>query len=320
MKKIEKDFLLEICKFKNYDQSKLKKYIKLGAATPHVLGHLFANRMAGIAYGVLQEAKLTSFVDREFRNSLKTAYCFNKQKNESYFRCLKDLSNILRCYKGKYAFLKGALLCKWYPKGYRTSNDVDILVHSDDITKIGYQLENSGFKQGYIRNDVFIPATRSDIISSKMMRGETVPYVKEVNMPNLKYFEVDINFSLDYKNSENNLVKELISRAIEIQFNDFSIITLDKYDFIIHLCSHLYKEATTFPWVEMKRDMTLYKFCDLYAMLFDYKKNNYIELYERIQNIEINDICYIALFLTSELFDINSRYFSNFIKIVKTKI
>lgn len=101
--------------------------------------------------------------------------------------------------------LKGAYLCAHYPDGYRTSNDVDLLVLPKDVTTIGNLLARSGFRQGNIRNGEFIPATRQEIIESKMMRGETVPYIKEVDLTFMKFFKVDINFSLDYKNGNGNV-------------------------------------------------------------------------------------------------------------------
>lgn len=47
------------------------------------------------------------------------------------------------------------------------------------------------------------------------------------------------------------------------------LVCLDKLSFILHLCAHLHKEATTLPWIKMKRDMTLYKYLDIYALLKD---------------------------------------------------
>ena len=79
--------------------------------------------------------------------------------------------------------LKGAVLCKKYPKGYRTSNDIDLLVCPERVTQIGKALIKEGFRQGDIRNGTFIPASRKEIIESRMTRGETIPYIKEVNLP-----------------------------------------------------------------------------------------------------------------------------------------
>jgi len=58
MNRKEKDLFLELCRFKDADKRKLVELISQDAASPEVLGHLFYNRMAAVAYGVLQENKL----------------------------------------------------------------------------------------------------------------------------------------------------------------------------------------------------------------------------------------------------------------------
>lgn len=113
--------------------------------------------------------------------------------------CIRYITEVLSKCSCTYAMLKGALLCRCYPEGYRTSNDIDLLVHPSDVTLIANALSAAGFRQGSVRNDRFIAATRQEIIESKMMRGETVPFIKEMNLPGMKYLEVDINFFLDYK-------------------------------------------------------------------------------------------------------------------------
>ncbi len=195
MKKQEKELFKALCSFKakEFDEDLLK------AATPGVLGCLFFNRMQAIAYGVLKEYGLLGKVNREFRNSLKGAYEQNLEKNRSLFWCINHVEEALSKCGAKYAMLKGAYLCKAYPEGFRTSNDIDLLVHPKDVTEIGNALLSAGFKQGNVRNGSFIPATRKEIIESKMMRGETVPYIKEIGISGMQFLEVDINFSLDYK-------------------------------------------------------------------------------------------------------------------------
>ena len=312
MKKKEKEMFLELCRFKEADKTKLAALIALEAATPEVLGHLHYNRMGAIAYGVLRENKLLSKLNREFQTSLRNIYEQNKIKNKSYFLCLKMLNEILRKCRGKYAMLKGAYLCGFYPEGFRTSNDIDILVHKRNVEEIGECLTMAGFHQGYIQNGEFLPASRQDIISSKMLRGETVPYILEVNMPFMRYLEVDLNFSMDHKNNENDNVWEFVSTAGEIQMpghlqsEDYSIITLEKYNFVLHLCCHLYKEASTYPWILMKRDMTLYKMCDLYLLLREYKDNDFESLIQRAKKFGMSGECYYALYITRELFAMES--------------
>lgn len=304
MKKEEKVLFKKLCEFKSdkFDESLLQY------ATPHVLGHLFSNRMQAIAYGTLKKQGVLGKVNREFRNSLKNAYEWNIEKNHSFFQCIQHLKDVLSKCSCNYAMLKGAFLCRYYPEGYRTSNDIDLLVLPEDITAIGNALSNAGFQQGNIRNDEFIQATRREIVESKMMRGETVPHIKKVDLPGMKYLEVDINFSLDYKNGDLNTLREILSRTCIREMDCLDVPTLDKVDFMIHLCCHLYKEATTLPWVEMKRDMTLYKYCDIYMLLSEMCEKEILLIFERARKLEVEKICAFTILQTKALFEIENEY------------
>ncbi len=311
MTESEKELFFDLCKFADVNEDRLDELLE-GGATPHVLGQLFFNRMQGVAYGVLKNAGLLGKVNREFRNSLAVAHRVNIEKNQSFNYCLQYLSNVLAEQRGKYAMLKGALLCGTYPAGYRTSNDIDLLVRAKDVTAIGESLSEAGFQQGHVRNNVFIPATRKEIIESRMMRGETVPYILEVNFPGMKFLEVDINFSLDYKNGDEELLSDLLDHAKKVRVNGIDIITLSSEDFFIHLCNHLYKEATTYPWVKMKRDMTLYKYCDIYLLLNKFSEEETRTLVKRIQEMKMEKVCSCAAIWTHRLLGIKNHYFLNF--------
>lgn len=144
MKEKEKILFKELCKFESdsFDTSLLE------FATPQVLGQLFFNRMQGVAYGVLEKNGCLNKVNREFRNSLKSAYEQNIEKNHSFFNCVKYLSDILKHCECPTVMLKGGLLCGIYPDGFRTSNDIDLLVKPKDVTAAGNILSENGFKRG----------------------------------------------------------------------------------------------------------------------------------------------------------------------------
>lgn len=304
MRQKEKELFKSLCSFKENDFDETL----LDAATPVVLGHLFFNRMQAVAYGTLNKHGLLGKINREFRNSLKGASNQNIEKNNSFFRCVELVDDALAECKCKYAMLKGAYLCKAYPEGYRTSNDIDLLVHPKDVTEVGNALLKADFKQGNIRNGNFEPATRKEIIESKMMRGETVPYIKEINFPGMKFLEVDINFSLDYKPGDTDLLDEMMNNTQFVKLGDFKVRTLRADDFFVHLCSHLYKEATTLPWVEMTRDMTLYKYCDIYMLLNDADKEHINFLFERAAKLGMEKVCAFAVLQTAELFKFKNLY------------
>ena len=301
MKLKEKQLFKELCEFKKetFDEELLK------FATPHVLGLLFFNRMQGIAYDRLKKKGVLNKVNREFRNSLKSAFNQNVVKNRSFIECIDLVASILNKLDCKIAMLKGAFLCNHYPEGYRVSNDIDLLVKPSDVTIVANALNEAGFKQGNIRNDEFVAASRQEIIESKMMRGETVPYIKEVNLPNMKYLEVDINFSLDYKNGEIDILEKILEKAEVISKNGICLPTLSKDDFFIHLCTHLYKEASTLPWIEMQRDMTLYKYCDIYMLLSEMKDSDIESVFIRAKELGLEKACAYAVLEALELFDMD---------------
>lgn len=304
MKKQEKELIKSLCSFKakEFDENLLKY------ATPAVLGQLLFNRMQGIAYGTLRQHGLLGKVNREFRNSLQAAYDHNVEKNRSYFWCVEHIYEVLKTTKVKYALLKGGYLCRYYPVGYRTSNDIDVLVLPKDVTKVSNALLAYNFHQGSIKNDEFLAATRKEIIESKMMRGETVPYIKKIGFFGMKHLEVDINFSLDYKNGETDILDKILDRAATRELLELDITTLDTYDFFIHLCCHLYKEATTMPWIEMKRDMTLYKYGDIYSLLSDMSEEETEKMFIRAKELNLDKKCAFAIKQTAELFKLENDY------------
>ena len=267
MNQQERELFMALCRFRHPEKEQLSAWIEAGAASAAVLGELFWNRAAAVAHFTLQETGQLSQVHREFRNALESARVQNIARNRSFFQCLAMLTEALSSCGGHYAMLKGALLCAHYPEGLRTSNDVDLLVPPAFVSEVGQALTAAGFRQGSVKNGEFVPAARAEIIRSRMTRGETVPYIKEVGLPYLRYLEVDVNFSLDFKNGDAAAVEALVARAASYPIRDFSIPVLAEEDFFLHLCTHLYKEATTYPWILMKRDMTLYKYIDLYLLL-----------------------------------------------------
>ena len=87
MKQEEKELFKSLCSFKSEEfNESLLEFV-----TPTVLGHLFFNRMAAVAYGTLKKHNLLGKVNREFRNSLELAYTKNVEKNKSFFQCVQQI-------------------------------------------------------------------------------------------------------------------------------------------------------------------------------------------------------------------------------------
>ncbi len=287
MTKNEKNLFLELCKVNNPDKKALQRLLKCGAATHGVLGLLFANRVAALAYTVLEKCELLDLVDREFRSSLRGAREIGVKTQSDFEGCLKYLTTELETCHVPYALLKGAYLCGQYPIGCRTSNDIDVLIHPRDAGIVGARLKMAGFKQGKVKNGTLILADRQEIVASKMLRGETVPYIKDTHLALIRYLEVDVNFSLDYKNSYCTPLESMLENSRIVKAGNVEIRTLSPADFVLHLCAHLYKEATTMPWIKMRRDMTFYKYCDIYTMLSKMSESEVLTLIKRVEELSL---------------------------------
>jgi len=308
--KNENTLVLELCKFINPNKTKIESLMKKAVHWPYVLGQLLFHRMGGAAYCTLRECELLGKVNREMRNSLKTIHESGTVKSASLKLALAELADILKNAEFPYALLKGAYLVSLYPSGLRTSNDVDVLINQKDLSNLEMLLKAAGFSQGNVRNGSFVPASRAEILSSRMNRGETVPFIKQIDFPGMEFFEIDINFSLDFKaKQENNVVASLLKNAEPlIETGTGRLPTLSPADFLIHLCCHLYKEAVVYAWVEMERDLSLYKFSDIYLLVNQWTDHVfYAELSEHICKYGLKQECYYALLRTKELFEIENN-------------
>lgn len=319
-KKNENAFILELCKIKTYSESKIFDLMNEQLDYPYILGQLLFNRVGGSAYKLLKECNCLSKINREFRNILITIFDTNREKAKSFKLAMNELSEMLKNVSINYALLKGALLVYIYDEGLRTSNDFDILIDQDNISILANILKENGFKQGHIRTGEFIPASRFEILSSRMNRGETVPFIKEIHLPQMKYCEVDINFSLDFKASqETNIVSEFLQNIQPlIKTENAELNTLNRSHFLLHLCTHLYKEATVINWVVMGRDISLYKFMDIYLFVheyFDEKFKN--QLIFEIKKYGLEKECFYSFHYTKELFDIKEEYLDCLLEEIK---
>ena len=305
--KREYSIVLELCRFLNPNKENIKCILNNPLDYPVVLGQLLYNRMGAVAYQTLKKCNLLGTLNREFCNILATIYEADCEKSESFEQSIDIVSGILRNSDFPYALLKGAYLTSIYPKGLRISNDIDILIEQNNITNLVKLLTENGFVQGHLRNGIFLPATRLEIINSRMNRGETVPFIKKVDLPNSKYCEIDINFSIDsIAYQKTDIVNTMLGNS-QMLIHDTSY-TLCSLDFLIHLCVHLFKEATIMNWVDMGRDLSLYKFCDIYVLIDKWMDDGfYRAITYRIHKYGLQKECYYSLYYTKELFKIKNR-------------
>ena len=282
---MNKNILFQISDACNSDEIQIDSNIN----QEELFGQIVLNKTVGIAYERLSSVQL----HKELKKALNVFHDNYIYKSTVFKRQLKHFASILKEFDCNYSLLKGSFLStNIYKSGQRISNDFDILIDPKDISSLQNILISNGFIQGSISSSKeIIPATRREIIESRMNFGETIPFVKFYDG---EAMTVDINFSMDYKMVSNgNLINDFLEQSEYASFEDVIFKVLNPIDFIIHLSCHLYKEATTYDWVARRRDLMLYKFSDINVFIHRYASQEYFnKLATRIKEWKLEKECY----------------------------
>lgn len=281
-----------------------------------VMGGIILNRIAGIAFDKIDLNSL----NKECQKILKVIRMHYEDQYDKFIKKLKFTADMLMEADFKFAFLKGSYLTPvLYKRGQRTSNDIDLLINASDISKMQEILRKNGFVQGHCdSNGNIIAASRWEIIESKMNYGETIPFLRYLDQDLL---EIDLNFSVDYKaKGVENIVSNLLNNVQKVQINGLNIQTLSDVDFLIHLCCHLFKEATTYEWLEHRRDLMLYKFSDINVFLHRHGCEEFFyKLQDRTKELNVEKACYYTFINSAVIYPSIKEIvgFDNMLNVIK---
>ncbi len=298
-----------------------------------ITGFCELNKISGYFYNNLKKQNIV--IPQSAERKLNEILRKNKYRNVIMRDYIQELSDELRVKGIRYAFLKGSVLSNinfqfgeravtcmtknetirekyiqqatksFYEDGERISNDIDILVSQKDISLLENLLKKMGFKQGYYdwNAEKTVELSRKEIISRRMNRGETAPFIKEINNQILPFIEVDINFSLGYAPASNkNMLTDIFENAINYSGKIIGgLKSLMADDFFLHLILHQYKESVLYSMVMRNKDSELYKYLDLYLFI----KRGYIDifsLYTKVKKYGIEEAVYSVFSDMAEIF------------------
>ncbi len=236
-----------------------------------VLGFLTCHRVAGLFYnraqkqGVLLPKKIESILQSMFEAQKRKVVFMREQ--------IRIITEKLSSVDASYMLLKGSVLSNLamddftiYEDGERSSNDIDLLVSSEEIAAVNKALCELGFVQGrYISKDNSIEEfSRLEIVKRRMNRGEIAPFVKKTDNAEIPFVEIDVNFSLGNTPLEKvALLNEMVSCSAVCE-GKVSMRVPSEELFFLHLIMHQYKESCLFFMVSRSKDLDLYKLADIY--------------------------------------------------------
>lgn len=244
-----------------------------------VLGFLELNKISGYFYNRTLRAGIS--LPQRVAGRLKQILRAQCLRNAEMSAWIGKLSKALKQSAIPHAFLKGSVLSRagfsgdkpLYAEGERISNDIDILVSPREVGRVTALLKDMNFTQGRYDDAAqkVIPYTRGEILSRRMNRGETAPFVQKTEGL-LPFIEVDVNFSLDcMPTGSESVVESMLSRGCSYSAGEAGEMTsLDETDFFIHLLVHQYKEMSVYSYVRRNKDMELYKLLDIRLFLARY--------------------------------------------------
>lgn len=227
------------------------------------LGCSMVNRVNGVVYKNIKGLKIPKYV----RYFLELAYREQKERTFVHQQEIYKVSELLEKENINYSLLKGAVLNTiFYEAGERISNDTDMMVGVQDIDKVIAILKKEDFIQGEVREGELVPATKKEILFSRLNTYEIVPLIKRLDDSHLPFHEMDINFKLGNDDVKGTAEKMLEDTVLLVN-NDHQIRTLALEKFLLFLCIHHYREATMIMKIVNGDDLTLYKFMDIHFVV-----------------------------------------------------
>lgn len=237
---------------------------------------------------------------------LKSFYLSTKNRNEIMFDELRKVLTEFHRRNIKAIPLKGAILAPNLYKdlGLRILNDIDFLISLDSRNAASSSLKDLGYNIGlynWVSKEVN-QISREEELMWKMHVGNLYPHTLALTNEYCDFVSIDFSYDVDLKKDYMAANKLLNSSEISYIYGAEAYL-LSKIDFLIHLCIHLYKEATNVQWVIYHADLNLIKFCDVR----EYTKTIMGEIdsnlfYKRVKELKAEESVFYTYYYIDYLF------------------
>lgn len=267
-----------------------------------MLSIVIKQKIFGLIYRNLLKLKISDHIPFQLFNALKYMYIGNSQRNKKILAEVPNILSLLESHGIDARPLKGALLIPllYTDPGCRVLNDIDIFIKKSDKEKVIEVMENNGFCYGeYSRDFCSIrPYTNEDKILWKLKMFNLMPFCKLVESKYIQAIQIDFTFGLSYE-IKSDISSQLMSESSHLAGYN----TLNKLDFFIHLCCHLYKEASNEAWIKKGHGINLIKFCDVREYLLTVLSEMDIKaLLNRIILLKVENPVYYTLYFLNLLY------------------
>jgi Uncharacterised nucleotidyltransferase len=235
-----------------------------------------------------------------------SAYLGNRHRNQALYDEFGPLLADLTAAGVPYAVRKGFALVEavYHDAGVRRINDLDLLVDRGDAPRVHEVLQRYGYEQGQLAvdGDRIEPFDKATQMAWRMRMNNQLPYRKAGHRPDVSDYNVDLCHGIFPRSTQTDAtVGDLLARARPAVLCGAPSLVLEPADFLLDLCAHLYKEATSAAFVREGLDLQLSKFLDVSLFGASLDDAAWDRFTERALGYGVGASVYYALHFTTAL-------------------
>jgi hypothetical protein len=283
-----------------------------------LLSLLVKHKTIGLAYLHIRNLDLERFFPKRILITIRYICNGIEKTNKLYLLQLNEIAIAFLSHNTIGLPLKGAyLLGRVYTDiSSRQLSDLDILIRKSSKGKVSEIMKSLGFCQGEFDKSSrsFKALSREKSIMWKTKLNNMYPFKKISKSSFFDYFLVDFCFSLDLR-LDSAVVDKMIDESLLVE----GLYTLDKYYFFIHLCAHLYKEASNAVDIQRGSAVNLIKFCDVREFfLISFQKTDLKELIHKINDTNQANAVFYSMYFCKFIF--NDGHESEILSILQSEV
>lgn len=312
----EQRLILELLRGREF-RAETVKALAPGCNKSYIFGKLAMHRVAAAAYIQLEDYGLQDCFGSVFRNALEDLYEESCYRSKMYNKDLGFLAIVLQDAEFPYALLSGAYAPSVYERGTRTAENVDILINPEDLPALKEILHIRRYQQGHYAHCEWEPDTSEEIADMWESTGRITPFFNMTDTWAKRYQILQITYTADKSpmhpddpaadEQKRSLTARMLSHKYPaIITNDGRLYTLDRVDFLLHLCMRFYFEGTSFERVEAGTDLSLQRLLDLLKFWQEAVKDEHLPvLKKRLAQYGVQDAFSYAYTFVSRLWDLD---------------
>lgn len=264
----EEKLLIQCSRLKHTkeQEEEIKQIISEGFNIDKFIALAIRHKVLQLVGGHLIRLDENSQIHHRFKRLFQFFYLGNKEKNEFMYLEFKKILKAFHENKIKVIPLKGSLLIPqvYEDYGFRVLNDLDFLISPEDKGRVTTALKKLGYCIGNYNwsNSEVVQISRKEELLWSLHAGNIHPHLKKFDNPYVRFIEIDFSYDVDLQKNY-NASQGLLEKSLVQSIFNIPVSLLNPIDFLIHLCIHLYKEATNVQWVLLHADLNIIKFCDI---------------------------------------------------------